>query len=584
MKHCFTYHCDPVRIVFGAGAIAALRAEADFHNMSRLMVLCSKSRAEFARRVTASIADRCVGICDASAPNMPREAFERIVAELKRLNADGFIVVGGGSPIGLAKAAAAATKIPYIAAVTTYSGSEMAARWYVGVAENRVSGIDRACLPATAIYDPELTLDLPVRASAASGMNAMAHAVESLYGIDTNPVVQTMAEEAVRRLGSSLPRLIENPRDLAARTDALYGAWLAANFRAEIGLEHAIAQRVRQWFNLDHAHTHAVATPYAIGFNSAAAPDAMERIRRALGVPDAARGLYDLNVRLGLPTGLKGLGMREEDIAKAVEVVSAVTITHPRPVAKPTSPRSSARPISASRRDSDKFDWLQPLQPARIAAFDNELKHDDRHRGIRDEMGRPRHPAAGRSGIGDRTRPLYRRSAGCALGALRPQPDRVGPHRRHQRAQRCADRSRRRPRRRAPDPADAAQIQLSADRAAPPRQGRGALRRRADRRRHCGVERRGGGPCRARRRRDRRIARGGGCARCAAARCAARPCEQCDECRGRGPPRDARILPPRWRRRTESCAWPCARAGRTPLRSKRALRTRPSTPRRAAPR
>src|SRR6202167_4007537 len=242
----FTYHSDPVRIVFGAGAIAALAAEVEHHKITRLLVLCSKTRTDFAKRVTAAVADRCVGFCDAAGQNMPREAFDRILADIKRLNADGFIVVGGGSPIGLAKAAAAATKLPYIAIVTTYSGSEMAARWYVGVADKRISGDNRACLPATAIYDPELTLDLPAGMSAASGMNAMAHAVESLYGIDTNPVVQTMAEEAVRRLGASLPRVVQNPRDLAARTDALYGAWLAANFRAKIGLEHAIAQRVRQ--------------------------------------------------------------------------------------------------------------------------------------------------------------------------------------------------------------------------------------------------------------------------------------------------------------------------------------------------
>jgi alcohol dehydrogenase class IV len=331
---CFTYHSDPVRIVFGAGAIGALCAEAEFHNMSRLLLLCSKSRADFARRVTAAVADRCVGLCDAAGPNMPREAFERIVGDIKRLDADGFIVVGGGSPIGLAKAAAAATKIPYIAIVTTYSGSEMSARWYIGVADDRRTGGGRAALPATAIYDPELTLDLPARVSAASGMNAMAHAVESLYGVDTNPVVATMAEEAIRLLGGSLPRVVQNPRDLGARTDALYGAWLAANFRAAVGLEHAIAQRVRQWFNLDHARTHAIAVPYAIGFNAGAAPQAMARIKRALGVPDAARGLYDLNVRLGLPTGLKDLGMREDDIGKAVEVVSAVKITHPKPVSK----------------------------------------------------------------------------------------------------------------------------------------------------------------------------------------------------------------------------------------------------------
>jgi len=298
------------------------------------VVLCSPTRADFARRVTAPVADRRVGFCHTAGQHMPRDAFEHIIGELKRLDADGFVVIGGGSPIGLAKAAAATTGLPYIAIVTTYSGSEMAARWYIGVADNRVNGESVAALPATAIYDPELTLDLPPAISAGSGMNAMAHAVESLYGIDTNPVVQTMAEEAVHLLGSSLPRVIENPRDIKARTDALYAAWLAANFRAQVGLEHAIAQRVRQWFNLDHARTHAVATPYAVGFNAAAAPDAVTRIARALGAKDAARGLYDLNVTLGLPTGLKDLGLKEADIGRAVEVVAAVKIAHPKPVSK----------------------------------------------------------------------------------------------------------------------------------------------------------------------------------------------------------------------------------------------------------
>ena len=330
----FTYRSDPVRIVFGAGSIAALRGEAELHKISRLVVLCSPSRADWARKLIAPVAARCQGFCYTAGQTMPRDAFDRIIADIKRLNADGFIVIGGGSPIGLAKAAAATTGLPYIAVVTTYSGSEMAPRWYIGVAENRVNGESVAALPATAIYDPKLTLDLPPAISAASGMNAMAHAVESLYGIDTNPVVQNMAQEAVRLLGANLPRLLDNPRDLAARTDVLYGAWLAGHFRAEVGLEHAIAQRMRQWFSLDHARTHAIATPYAIGFNARAAPDAMARIERALGVTDAARGLYDLNLRLGLPLGFKDLGLKESDIDKAVDVVSAVKITHPRPVSK----------------------------------------------------------------------------------------------------------------------------------------------------------------------------------------------------------------------------------------------------------
>ena len=332
----FVYHSHAIRVVFGAGAAASLRAEADVHKLSRLVVLCSAGRAAFARRATAAVAERCVHICDVSVPNTPRTAFDRFIADIDRYKPDGFVAVGGGSPIGLAKAAAATTKLRYIAVVTTYSGSEMAPRWRIGVAADAVSGDDRSALPASAIYDPELTLDLPPRTSAASGMNAIAHAVESLYGIDTNPVVQTMAEAAIRTLGASLPRIVRNPRELAARADALYGAWLAANFRAEAGLEHAIAQRVRQWFDLDHAHTHAVVTPYAAGFNAAAAPEAMTRLKGALGAADAARGLYDLNVRLGLPTGLKGLGLREDAVGEAVEVVSAVAgkITHPRPVSK----------------------------------------------------------------------------------------------------------------------------------------------------------------------------------------------------------------------------------------------------------
>jgi maleylacetate reductase len=147
-------------------------------------------------------------------------------------------------------------------------------------------------------------------------------------------VVAEQASKAVALLGASLPRIVDRPDDIASRSDALYGAWLAAAFRAQAGVEHALAQRVRQSFGLDHSHCHAIFTPYAIAFNAKAAPRAMELIACALGTKDAGQGLYDLNVRIGLPTGLKGLGMTEDDIPKAIDIVAAGKFVNPRPVSR----------------------------------------------------------------------------------------------------------------------------------------------------------------------------------------------------------------------------------------------------------
>jgi maleylacetate reductase len=328
----FVYKSDRLRVLFGRGAIEKLADEVERLKMSRVMVLCSQGRTDFARSIAARLGQRAVDICNAARPGMPSAAFDEIVAELTRLSADGFVCVGGGSPIGLAKAVAAQTKTRFIAVVTTYSGSEMAPRWYIGSGGSERTGQTPDALPASAIYDPDLTLDLPFATSAASCMNAMAHAVESLYGPDANPIVLTLAEEAIRRLGSAFPRLKADPRDIEARTDALYGAWLAAAFRATVGLSHTIAQRVRQHFGTEHARTHAVVLPYAAAFNRAAAPDAMARIARALGAADPARALYDINVACGLPTGLRDLGMPEDGIPRAVEIVAKRTFPNPRPV------------------------------------------------------------------------------------------------------------------------------------------------------------------------------------------------------------------------------------------------------------
>lgn len=334
MTETFAFQSQALRVLFGRGTVQSVPAELDRHQRSRALLLCTASSRAAAERVQSQAAGRIVGIHPLPKSGDARERLAALIEHAKQTNADSVVVIGGGSPIGFAKTAAATAGLRSVAVVTTYSGSEMSSSWSIGAGKDRMAGDDDSALPLTTIYDPDLTLSLPPRTSAASGMNAMAHAVETLYGPDINPVVEEQASKAVALLGSSLPRIVDRPDDIAARTDALYGAWLAAAFRAEAGVEHALAQRVRQSFGLDHSHCHAIFTPYAIAFNAKAAPRAMELIAHALGAKDAGQGLYDLNARIGLPTGLKGIGMEEADIPKAVDIVAAGKFANPRPVSR----------------------------------------------------------------------------------------------------------------------------------------------------------------------------------------------------------------------------------------------------------
>jgi alcohol dehydrogenase class IV len=287
-----------------------------------------------AQRIVALVPDAGIEVLRLADPGISSNDFERATSYAAKAGINGFVAVGGGTPIGMAKAVAASTGLRYLAVVTTYSGSEMAPNWSYGEGKRARNGSSVGALPSTTIYDPELTLGLPAMISGQSGMNAMAHALESLYGVDRSPAVEVLAETAIRCLGESLPRVVANPEDIDARSDALYGAWLAAAFRSPAGVEHAIAQTVRRHCGLSHAGTHAVVVPYAIAFNRAAAKPAMEKVERALNVADAGLGLYDLNILLKIPTSLKELGMKESAIETAVDLLVARSIVNPRPVSR----------------------------------------------------------------------------------------------------------------------------------------------------------------------------------------------------------------------------------------------------------
>jgi maleylacetate reductase len=223
--------------------------------------------------------------------------------------------------------------LPVIALPTTYAGSEMTSVYGMTEAGQKRTGRDARVAPRLVIYDPDLTMSLPAGVGAASGMNAIAHAVEAMYAADVSPVATAAAVESIASFNSALPRIVANPADADARALALRGAHLAgiALELASMGLHHKICHVLGGTFGLPHAETHAVLLPHVVAFNAPAAPDAMARIAASLDAPDAAQGLRDLSASLHLPATLAGLGFKASDIDRAAELVTAATYPNPRP-------------------------------------------------------------------------------------------------------------------------------------------------------------------------------------------------------------------------------------------------------------
>ncbi len=320
-------------MVFHAGAIEKIAAEA-----ARLgkhpLVLSTAGQRGLAERVARLLGNCCPGIYDQAVMHVPMETARAARAEAARLEADCLVAVGGGSTVGLAKAIALERELPILAVPTTYAGSEMTPIWGLTDGGVKRTGRDLRVLPRTVLYDPVLTLGLPPSISGTSGVNAMAHCVEGLYSESANPIVSLMAEEGIRALSRSLRQVVHAPHDIEARTDALYGAWLGGSVLGAVGmaLHHKLCHVLGGTFNLPHAETHAIVLPHVVAYNAAAAPEAMKRIGFALGVENAAHGLFELVRALGAKTALKDIGMPEEGIERAALLATTNPYYNPAPV------------------------------------------------------------------------------------------------------------------------------------------------------------------------------------------------------------------------------------------------------------
>lgn len=332
----FTYdHVSP-RVVFGAGSLDRLPDEVARLGATRALILSTPGQAAQAEALAARLGGRAAGVYPRAVMHVPIEVARAAQDEARRLGADCAVAIGGGSTVGLGKAIALDSGLPVIAVPTTYAGSEMTPIYGLTAGGFKRTGRDPRVLPRTVVYDPALTVGLPAKVSGPSGVNAIAHCVEALYAQDANPITSLLAEEGIAALGRSLPAVVATPADIAARGDALYGAWLAGSVLAAVGmaLHHKLCHTLGGSFGLPHAETHAIVLSHVVAYNCDAAPQAMHRIARALGADDPAQALYDLNLALGAPVALRDIGMKAEDLDRAADIASQNPYYNPQAVTR----------------------------------------------------------------------------------------------------------------------------------------------------------------------------------------------------------------------------------------------------------
>lgn len=351
----------PGRVVFGAGTLAQVPAEAEALGCARVLVIAGGSAAAVGSQLADAFGTRGAGHFDRVAQHVPESLAAEAREAVEYVRADGLCSVGGGSATGLAKAVALERSLPVIAVPTTYAGSE-ATPVYGVTGERKHTGRDLAALPRTIVYDPTLTTGLPPRATAASGFNALAHAVTVLgascedataapYAGATatphaagdataapqapagDPIAALHAEEAVRSLAGALPKAVRQPDDLDARGELLYGAYLAASGLASVGtgLHHRLCHALGGRCRLVHAEVHALLLPYTVAADETLTADGRRRLARALGADEPVAGLRALADEVGLSDSLAAIGTPADQLdTVAADAAAGVPGGHPR--------------------------------------------------------------------------------------------------------------------------------------------------------------------------------------------------------------------------------------------------------------
>ncbi len=302
-----------------------------------------------------------------------RATLEAAVALGKQIGATGVIGFGGGSSLDVAKLAALligssedldqawgvnraqGPRLPLVLVPTTAgTGSEVTPVSIITVGEKEKRGVSSPILqPDIALLDPNLTLGLPPAITAATGIDAMVHAIEAYASTsaNNNPLSKTLAREALRLLGANIERAVSNGSDVEARSAMLLGSMLAGQAFANspVAAVHALAYPIGGTFHVPHGLSNALVLPHVLRFNAPDAAhlyaeiavDAFPELAEEPAVQGRTAGFIDalaaLSARLGLPQGLRDVGITEGDLPKLASDAmkqQRLLINNPRPVSE----------------------------------------------------------------------------------------------------------------------------------------------------------------------------------------------------------------------------------------------------------
>ena len=350
----------------GQGAAGRLQELLGQIGRRRAMIVCGRSVGAGSLHTSAvrALGDTYAGSFTSLEMHAPLPVLEAAAEQVRRLDADTIVSIGGGSAIdsakgiGLIDAAGAAWKecalnseaarlgrrravprrrLAHIAVpTTTGSGSEVAPTCGLRDPQRGTKLIfrDSHLIPDIALLDPELTVDTPARLTAASGMTAVARAVEQLYSGRRNPVHAALGLDALRMLAVSLPRSIEQPRDIEARSQCQVAAAMSAiAANVNVSAVHAVGHVVGGKHGLQHGIAHAILLAPAMRLMLPAVGEQQRLVLAALG-GEAAAGSGDdagrlaadriagLVAGLPLPARLSEVGVKEDELAAIAEHAS----------------------------------------------------------------------------------------------------------------------------------------------------------------------------------------------------------------------------------------------------------------------